>query len=72
MFRSTLITLNPDELHYYSFILILDRCDENGNTFEDPFVIICVLSKIKDVDLKEFNMVKGKFKSKTLVKLISL
>ena len=72
MFRSTLITLNPDELHYYSFILILDRCDGNGNTFEDPFVRICVLSKIKDADLKEFNVVKGKFKSKTLVKLISL
>ena len=72
MFRSTLTALTPDELHYYSFILILDRCDGNGNTFEGPFVRICVLSKMKDEDLKEFNKVKRKFKSKTLVKLISL
>ena len=35
--RLTLIDFNFDELHYYSFIISLGRCDGSCNTIEDPF-----------------------------------
>ena len=35
---STLINLNPDELHYYHFIISLNRCDDSCDTVKDPFV----------------------------------
>ena len=34
----TLINLNPDELHYYHFIISLNRCDDSCDTVKDPFV----------------------------------
>ena len=30
-----------DELHYYPFIISLDRCDGSCNTVEDPLGRIC-------------------------------
>ena len=35
--RLILCDLNPNELHRYSFMISLDKCDENCNTTEDPF-----------------------------------
>ena len=29
MIRPTFIDFNPDELHYYPFIVSIDRCDGN-------------------------------------------
>ena len=63
-----LIDLNPNELHYYPFMISLDGFDGNCNTDKDPFVRICVPTKIEDVNFKEFNMIKGINGSKTLIK----
>ena len=52
MARPMLIDLNPDELHYYLFMICLDRCDGSYNTVEEPFGRICVPNKIEDVNLK--------------------
>ena len=46
MVRPTLIDLNLDEFHYYPFIISMNRCDKSFNTVEDPFVKICIPSKI--------------------------
>ena len=62
--------MNPDELHYYSFIVSLDRCNESCNNVEDPFVGICLPSKTEDVNSKVFNIIKGRNESKILVKSI--
>ena len=69
MVRPTLIDLNPDELHYYLFVIILGRCDGSCNTVEDPFGILP--NKKKDVNLKVFNKIKGINDSKTLANYIS-
>ena len=37
MVRPTLTDLIPDEPHYYSFLISLDRCDGSSITFEDLF-----------------------------------
>ena len=41
------------------------------NTLDDPFGIICVLTKKDDVNLKVFNMITRINKSKALTKHIS-
>ena len=71
MVRPMLTDLNPDELHYYPFIISQDRFDGSCNTVEDSFCQIHVPNKIGDLSLKVFTMIKGKNKSKTLVKHIS-
>ena len=56
--RPILADLNPDEFHYYLFMVSLGRCDWSCNTVENVFGRICVPNKIGDVNLKEFNMIK--------------
>ena len=57
--RSTLTDLNSDEILYYPFINSIDRCDGSCNTVEDSFGRTCVHNKMKSVNLKVFNMIKG-------------
>ena len=45
MVRLTLLDWNPDKLHYYPFIISMDRFNESCNTVEDPFGRICVPNK---------------------------
>ena len=61
--------MNSGELHYYLFIITLDRLDGSFNINGDPFGRICVLKKTEDVSLKVFNMIKGINASKTIVKI---
>ena len=35
--RHTLTNLNPNELHYYPFMVSLERCSGSCNTLDDPF-----------------------------------
>ena len=69
--RVTLIDVNLDELHYYLFVISMNRCDGSCSTVEDPFGGICVPNRMEDVNLKLFNMIKGINRSKTLAKHIS-
>ena len=45
MARATLLDLILGELHYYPFIISLDRCDGSCNTVEDLFGRIYVPKK---------------------------
>ena len=73
--RPTLIKLNPDEynqgLHYYSFMVNLDRRDVNGNTLDDPSDKKFVPNRTEDVNSSVFNMITTINKSKTLKNHIS-
>ena len=73
MVRPALIDLNPDELHYYPFMISLGRCDGSCDTAEYPFGRICVPNKLENVNLKVFNMIKQKNENelKTIIKHIS-
>ena len=58
MVRPVLINFSPDEFHYYSFIISQYKCDGITNTAKDPFRKMFVPSKIENVNLKVFNMIK--------------
>ena len=62
--RQMLTGLNPNELHFYQFIVGLERCDESYNTVEDPSAKVCVPNSIKDVNLKVFNMIENVIQNK--------
>ena len=47
----------------------MNSCDGSCNTMEDPFDRICIPNKMKDVNLKVFNMIKGINESKTLINI---
>ena len=66
MVRLTLLDSNPDELYYYSFIIGKNRYDASCNTVDDTFRRIYFLSKMLDVNLKAFKMIKVINKSRTL------
>ena len=58
MIRPTLIDMNPDEIHYYLFTVLLANRNWSCNTAEGRFGRIGVPSKIEDKNLKVFNMIK--------------
>ena len=70
--RPTPIHLKSDELHYFPFMVSLDRYDSCCNTVEDPFSRICFSNKVKGINLKVFNMIQGINKNtfETLMKQI--
>ena len=67
--RPTFIDLNPDKLHYYLFMVSLDRFHRSCNTAEDTFGRICVPSKTQVVNLKVFNMINRINQSKILINI---
>ena len=68
--RLAFIDLNPNEHHYYLFIVSLERCNKNYNSLDNPFGRICVPNKTANVNLKLFNIITEINKSKTLTKHI--
>ena len=57
--RPALVDLSIDELHYYPFVISMNRCDDSCNTVEDPSGRICVPNKMEDLNLKVLNMING-------------
>ena len=54
MVRPTLIDLNPAELKYYSFKIILHNCNGSFNVWSPK---ICVPKATKSINMKAFNMI---------------
>ena len=71
MIGPVLFDWNSDKLIYYLFIISLDRSDASCNTAEYPFGRICVPNKMKNVNLKLFNMIRAMNESKPFVKQTS-
>ena len=59
MIRPTLIDLNPVEHNYYPFIISLNKGSGSCNAADDLSTKICVPSKIKDVNVKVYNITTG-------------
>ena len=57
MIRLTLIDLNPVELNYYPFMIVLDKFSKNCSSFENLSTKICIPDKTKDINIKVFNMI---------------
>ena len=67
MARPTLIDLNPVELKYYSFMIILEKCTGCCNALSSK---ICVPKETKDMNVKVFNMITNENDVKTMAKHI--
>ena len=66
----TFIDLNLVELKCYPFMISLDKCSGSCNPVDDLSAKICVSSKIKDINVKVFNMITNKNEAKAMVKHI--
>ena len=67
MIRPTLIDLNPVELNYYQLMVILGKCSGSYNSVDDLSTKICVPSKIKDINVKVFDMIARTNEAKTMI-----
>ena len=71
----TIIILHPNEysqeLHYYSFVVNLDKCVRFCNTFNDFPSKVYVPNKTENLNLSVFNTIRGTNESKTLTNHIS-
>ena len=74
MTRPTLIGLITDEhnqgLHYYQFLVNLDKRKGNYNSLDDPSNKICVPNETEDINLRVFYMITRINESKSLTKHI--
>ena len=75
MIQPTLINLHPNEysqeLHYYPFLVNLDRCVGSCNNLNDLSNKVNVPSKTEHLNLSVFNVITGINESKTLTNYIS-
>ena len=73
--QPTIINLHPSEytqrLHYYPFMVNLDRCIRSCYTLNDLSNKVCDPNKIEGLNLSVFNMITGINEQKTLTKHIS-
>ena len=58
-------------MHYYPFMINLDRCNGSCNTLDEPSGKICVPNKKEDINLYVFNMITEINETKNLTKQIS-
>ena len=47
--RPTGFDLNPEEIHYYLFMVSLDRCHGKSNALDDLSSKVCVLNKTMEL-----------------------
>ena len=75
MMQPTLINLYPNEysqeLHYYPFVVKLDRCVGGCDTLDDLSIKVCVPNKTEDLNLSVFNMITITNEWKKFTKYIS-
>ena len=68
IFRPTLIDMNPVELKYYQFMIILNNSTGSCDVLSPK---ICVRKETKDINVKAFNMITKKGESKAMIEHIS-
>ena len=54
--RSTLVAIKPNETLFYPFSVSFNKFGESYNTIADPYAPVCVLSKLKNENVKVFNL----------------
>ena len=71
MNRPTPINLNSVKLNYYPFKVSLNKSSGSCNGADDLSKKICIPGKIRDINIKVFNIIRWKNEAKTLIKHIS-
>ena len=68
MVRPTLVDLNPVELKYYPFMIILNKYTGSCNVLSPK---VRVPKETKDINVKAFNMITNKNEAKAMTEYIS-
>ena len=55
--RAIFIELDFVELSYYPYMISLEKCDGSCNAFGGLSIKVCVSSKMKDTNVKVFNII---------------
>ena len=55
--RTILVDMNSNETLFYPFtVSVTFKCGESCNTIDDPYAQVCVPNKVKNMNLKVFNL----------------
>ena len=57
--RPTLADIKSNETFYYPFTISVNKCARRRNTINDPYAQVCVPSKVKNMNVKVFNLMSG-------------
>ena len=57
--RQTLVDINSNEPLYYPFTVSVNKCGRSCSTIDDSYARICVQNKVKNINVKEFNLMLG-------------
>ena len=63
----TLLDVNSYELLYYSFVVNVNKCCGSCTTIDDPYARICVPNKVKNMNVKVFNLISRVNETRFLV-----
>ena len=55
--RPEIINLNTNEPMRYPYSIKINKCNGNCNTIKDPYDKICVAHKIRNTNVKVFNLI---------------
>ena len=51
---------------FYTFSIKTSKCSGNCNNIDDPYAKICVLDVVKDLNIKEFNVMSRTSETKNI------
>ena len=54
--RPEIININSNNPIFYPFSIKINKCSDNCNNINNPYARICVPDVIKDLNVKEFNL----------------
>ena len=57
--RPTLVNINSNETFYYPFTLNVNKCGGGCNTIDDPYARIFAANKVRNMNVKVFNLMPG-------------
>ena len=61
------MNLNSDETRFYSFIVSVNKCCGTCYTIDDPYAEVCIPNKVKNMNIKVFNLMSGVNETRFLV-----
>ena len=65
--RPTIINMNTDKNLFYPFTVSVNRCRGSCNTVDNPYARVCVPNKVKNINVKVFNLMSGVNETRFLV-----
>ena len=58
--RPTLVNINSNQPLYYPFTISVNKCGGSCNTIDDPNTRAYVPNKVRNMNVKVFNLLSGK------------